>query len=427
MDKIPSSLADLPPEIVAFDIGQRLINAMIIIPTVTCFVVLLRMGVRWRATSGLRLGVDDWLMFVAALLLIAFAVTACLSATRGGVGRYTVVNMIIDPQLLGNALFYLWISQYFYFTLLLALKLSILAMYLRIFPTRFMKVGVYIITAFVAAWYIAAIFVVIFQCIPVQKAYTPSIKEGHCVDSVRWFLGSSIPNIIQDIMILFLPVHEIWKLHLPRPQRIGISAVFLLGTDSGSTIIVACIRVRELVRNITSGEDISKALVLGWILTAIEPAVGMITGSLPTLTPLLRLIFGTAFGNRHSRNKDEKNPGRDIETIGGSNRKEGHASHGSGHRRLIGAHQDSILLGTVSNDEEKAVEPGLGHQIAITTRQSPSPGLTDVPLSNIAVQRDFRWSAETVTPQGGTPPNGTPSVRVGTPQNGPDTVGRILS
>jgi hypothetical protein len=162
------------------------------------------------------------------------------------VGRYTVVNMIIDPQLLSNALFvrssfpicprpstnsgqYLWISQYFYFTLLLALKLSILTMYLRIFPTRFMKLGVYMITVFVGAWYIAAIFVTVFQCVPVQKAYTPSIKDGHCVDNIKWFLGSSIPNIIQDIMILFLPVHEIWKLHLPRPQKIGISAVFLLG------------------------------------------------------------------------------------------------------------------------------------------------------------------------------------------------------
>jgi hypothetical protein len=107
--------------------------------------------------------------------------------------------------------------------------LSILAMYMRIFPTRFMKVGVYIISAFVVAWYITAIFVTIFQCVPVQKAYTPSIQRGHCVSNIKWFLGSSIPNIIQDIMILFLPVHEIWKLHLPKPQKIGISAVFLLG------------------------------------------------------------------------------------------------------------------------------------------------------------------------------------------------------
>ncbi|KAK4198522.1 integral membrane protein [Triangularia verruculosa] len=394
MDNIPDSLSNLPPEIVAYDIGPHMVRAMIAMTALTVFVVLLRMGVRWRATSGLRLGVDDWLMFAAALFLIAFAVTACLSVYRGGVGRYTAVNMIIDLQLLANALFY------FCFTLLLALKLSILAMYLRIFPTRFMKLGVYVTTAFVGAWYITAIFVTIFQCILVQKAYMPYMTGGYCVDNINWLLGSSIPNIIQDIMILFLPVHEIWKLHLPRPQKIGISAVFLLGV---ATIIVACIRVRELVRNIVTGEDISKALVLGWILTGIEPAVGMITGSLPTLTPLLRLVFGTAFGIRHSKNQG-KTPGRDIETIGGSNRKEskGFASYGSGHRRpLIGGHQDSVVLGTVSNDEEKGTEAGLGNQIAISTRSSASPGFAEIPLSSIAVQRDFRWSAETVTPPDG--------------------------
>ena len=67
MDKIPNSLSDLPPEIVAFDIGPRLIRAMAAITSLTCFVVALRMGVRWRARSGMGLGVDDWLMFAAAV------------------------------------------------------------------------------------------------------------------------------------------------------------------------------------------------------------------------------------------------------------------------------------------------------------------------------------------------------------------------
>jgi hypothetical protein len=131
----------------------------------------------------------------------------------------------------------------------------------------------------------------------------------------------------------------------------------------------------------------------------------MITGSLPTLTPLLRFVFGTAFGNKHSKNQG-KAPGRDIETIGGSNRKEskGFGSHGSGNRKPLVRYQDSVLLGTVNNDEEKGPDPGLGNQVAISTRPTPSPSTTNLPLSRIAVQRDFRWSAETVMPPEGTDP-----------------------
>jgi len=109
-------------------------------------------------------------------------------------------------------------------------KFSILAMYRRIFPTRFMKIGgVWILGGMSAAWWLAIILVVVFQCNPQHKIFDPFMLEGKCIDLTAFFLGNSIPNILLDVAILCLPVHEVWHLHLPKSQRLALAGVFLVG------------------------------------------------------------------------------------------------------------------------------------------------------------------------------------------------------
>jgi hypothetical protein len=102
-------------------------------------------------------------------------------------------------------------------------------MYYRIFPTKSMRIGGYILGGMTFSWWIGIIFASIFQCSPVDKAWKPFMKEGTCLDKNRFFIGNSIPNIVMDAMIIALPVFEVSKVQVPRSQKIAIAGIFLLG------------------------------------------------------------------------------------------------------------------------------------------------------------------------------------------------------
>ena len=74
-----------------------------------------------------------------------------------------------------------------YATVIALVKASILALYWRIFPTRFMKISCYILGGVVIAWWMSIVVVASVECRPIQRAWTPSITEGVCIDTCHAF------------------------------------------------------------------------------------------------------------------------------------------------------------------------------------------------------------------------------------------------
>ncbi len=152
-----------------------------------------------------------------------------------------------------RALQLLFAGEWIYATAITTTKFSILAMYRRIFPTRFMNLGFWILGGMTTAWWLAVILVATFQCDPVGKVFDPFMATGHCISIAQFFLGNSIPNIINDVMILCLPIYEISQLHLPRGQRIALAGVFLLGA---LVIVSSGIRLRYHLILADEGSDL---------------------------------------------------------------------------------------------------------------------------------------------------------------------------
>lgn len=111
------------------------------------------------------------------------------------------------------------------------IKISILLMYSRIFPTREFRIAAYILGSIVVSWVIAIIFVSVFQCTPIEKTWNPTIP-GTCINLKGSFIGNAIPNILTDIAILSLPVRVVWRLHASVTHRLSVMFVFLLGSLS---------------------------------------------------------------------------------------------------------------------------------------------------------------------------------------------------
>lgn len=143
-------------------------------------------------------------------------------------------------------------------------------MYRRIFPTRFFRFTAVILGAITAMWWISVLLVSIFQCTPVAFAYDKTIiatnPHAHCINTDQFYNGNAIPNIITDVLILALPVREVLRLQIHRPQKTAILGMFMMG---GLVVIVSIVRLVQLFKLDLTGPNVtSKYLIfrIPWFL-----------------------------------------------------------------------------------------------------------------------------------------------------------------
>ena len=108
-------------------------------------------------------------------------------------------------------------------------KLSILFFYARVFPLQEFKRYLYGVGALVVSWWIACQGTTTFECSPIHFLWTESPSTGHCIDFPKYFIGQAVPNIATDLVLLVLPLPQIWKLNLPVTQKLGLMGIFFLG------------------------------------------------------------------------------------------------------------------------------------------------------------------------------------------------------
>ena len=131
------------------------------------------------------------------------------------------------------------------------------------------------------AWLIANNLASLFQCRPIRKGW--QIKaSGHCIDHLPFFIGTQVPILALDVVILALPVSAVCRLQMSTLKKVSVGAIFLLG---GLSIVIGIIR---LVVLIGQGHDITyRTGICSW--SVLEPAVEVFSACLPTLAPMLHM------------------------------------------------------------------------------------------------------------------------------------------
>ena len=109
-----------------------------------------------------------------------------------------------------------------------AFKFSALLLYHRIFGrvSRFTNL-LWALAFVIAANNFAEVFLSIFQCNPVHKAWDLEAK-GTCVNIL---LAACIPgsiNVLCDFVTVILPIPMIWKLQMRLNRKIQLVGIFLL-------------------------------------------------------------------------------------------------------------------------------------------------------------------------------------------------------
>jgi hypothetical protein len=147
------------------------------------------------------------------------------SAIAHGLGRH---GAALTQNELITFFIILFAFEAVYVTTVLFIKLSILQMYLRIFPSRDFRTGIVIIAAVVVAWWVAIMLCIVFQCNPISKAWV-FMEDGKCINVKGLHIGNAIPNLMTDVVMLLMAMSQLWTLQIAFTQKLQLCFIFSLG------------------------------------------------------------------------------------------------------------------------------------------------------------------------------------------------------
>jgi len=107
-------------------------------------------------------------------------------------------------------------------------KISILSFYLNVFPRKSFRIATIFVMTFVVASVITFTMATVFQCLPVKRAWQLDI-HGKCIDYNATGWANAGLNILQDILIVILPIRELRALQISSKKKVGLYAMFSVG------------------------------------------------------------------------------------------------------------------------------------------------------------------------------------------------------
>lgn len=191
----------------------------------------------------------------------------------------------------------------------MALKTSILVFYLRLSKNtqQILRISSWVVLGIVNLAGVVLTILNIFQCRPVQAAFTLYSGQTQCIPLLTEFICSAPVNIVTDLAILTLPLPVLTGMRLPKRQKYILVITFSLGVF---VTIVDVVRIYYLQQAITTapttGTSSDPTAIFGdspefaWnaslslMWSAVEVNVGMICACIPTLKPLIIKILPTA-------------------------------------------------------------------------------------------------------------------------------------
>ncbi|KAI8299648.1 Satratoxin biosynthesis SC1 cluster protein 4 [Colletotrichum sp. SAR11_59] len=217
------------------DLEIKLVVAVLAVLTFP--VVILRLVSR-RSIAG-KLELDDWTTLVTAIVLAATMGCVIASAKLGFGLHYWNVNPANAQRII--QLYYA--VQMLYIIVLILAKISIVALFARVFPSRKFQLVNRLVFVFLVGHGLIFTFVIMFECTPIAGIWDRTLIRK-CVDLNAVALASAILSIVEDIVILAMPIQQLSQLQLGSKKKLAVIFMFSLGSFACITSIV---RLRWLV------------------------------------------------------------------------------------------------------------------------------------------------------------------------------------
>ncbi|KFY99223.1 hypothetical protein V498_00906 [Pseudogymnoascus sp. VKM F-4517 (FW-2822)] len=264
--------------------SAEVIRIVTIMSAIAFPMVFLRLCSRYIVS---RIWWDDWVIIVAAASMVPITASAIYCATHG-FGNHV---WDVPPATINKTLELYYIAQIFYGLAQNLAKISILLLFLRIFPGERFRLVTKTALVWMICQLIAFFIAVTLQCVPV-KATWDMTQKGTCINAGALVTAGAGFNIFDDIVIILLPVRELKHLHLSLRKRVAVIALFALGSFA---CITSMVRLKYLSSYSVQSLDPSWGSVDIVVWSIIETYTAVICACLMTLRPLLAKFMPSDF------------------------------------------------------------------------------------------------------------------------------------
>ncbi|KAJ5151299.1 uncharacterized protein N7482_010551 [Penicillium canariense] len=266
-------------------------DAIIIVDVVFWFLATVFVALRLvsRTVIVRKVNLSDTVMLVGWVLTTALSGVNIFATTKGLGLREGVLLAWRRPLAVAEYVF-----AVLYYPALGAIKSSILLFYLTLAAQqRLFRLGVLITLVVVILFTVALTLVNLFPCRPLSSSLLIQTPPGtYCIDIVALYISTAPINIVTDVAIFVLPLPMLWRVHLPRRQRIILLLTFGTGLF---VIVISILRTEFLLQTAISRvtkphkpsvHDLSyyDGYVLLW--STVELNLSIMCGCVPSLRPL---------------------------------------------------------------------------------------------------------------------------------------------
>ncbi|KAJ5128671.1 hypothetical protein N7448_002388 [Penicillium atrosanguineum] len=269
----------------------------------------------------LRFWWDDWCHITAGVLAIPLTIFSNLCVTYGmGYHLYDInFSSMTDAR---DLFIWYYMAEIFYCVEIYFIKMSILCLYVRIFPeTNFHR---YFITTMVLLTISVLILVpmIICQCIPVHSIWDLRRADARCLNVIGLAYANAGVNLATEIAILILPLPLLQKLRVSKSKKAALYAIFGAGI---LVIAIASARIPSLA-HVISIQDPTYANQGVFYWTCAETSVAHVCATALAIRPLYLKLRGMYLLRKEGRSNI---PGTDIRRVcsvskpGGPRRAEG--------------------------------------------------------------------------------------------------------
>ncbi|KAL3425214.1 integral membrane protein [Phlyctema vagabunda] len=356
--------------------------------TLACAVVL---GIFWGLsiiTVSTRLYVrkfmvkkvdyDDYFLVLTTVLYIIYgcfsgvAISHDFSSIEIDYG-----NLLVSLQDVSDGLHYWYLTEVFYILTCLFLRVSVAILLSRIAGTRVQRNFVWGILALMVAVSISFLFIIVFQCRPIEYYWTQwTFAKGKCLSSTviaNTAYAHSGVSFAADWALGLLPIWLLWNVQISVERKIAVATLLGMGLLSGLAAIIR----NPFIKRIDETNDFAKDWVGLALTSTIEPGLGIIAASFAAYRPLFmtkrwqslysRLLSTT----KGSLNRVSGSGSRVAKSTGsgGSWYPWSRKSAATNATTDAPVSKKSTVAGT-RNDETKVVAPGNDSGILMTTEVS---------------------------------------------------------
>ncbi|KAF3026511.1 hypothetical protein E8E14_013559 [Neopestalotiopsis sp. 37M] len=249
-----------------------------------------------RKVKSVPLLADDWLVLCATLLTWGLGIILIYGASYGTLGTHTDQDPTTGAVIVTHH--EIDISKYNAISSLLSvialglLKIGVVMFYRRIFVSDWFKKISMAIIVVISLWTVAFFFATVLECKAhnldlIWKSIVTFKQECGMYKDVQW--SHAISDVITDLIVLSLPLPEIWKLNMTVRLKLVVSAIFLVGllSTAAGTARLAIVST-NVVQTTAGSRDVRGVGTNTMVWTYVEVGVGVVAACLPTLKPIFR-------------------------------------------------------------------------------------------------------------------------------------------